>query len=115
MQPVPAVAVDMNDTRFDLPDFEGRGTDYVMCSLPRFGSTLLAYLLRDCGAMGVPHEYLHPTVHLPVLARRFQSIRQDGVVDMDIYTPLAPEAALDSQWGLRIESSFQSIGAPPEY
>lgn len=83
--PVPAVAVDVNDTRFDLPDFEGRGTDYIICSLPRSGSTLLSYLLRDSGVMGVPHEYLHPTVHLPVLARRFQSIRPDGTVDIDLY------------------------------
>jgi len=43
MQPVSAVAVDMNDTRFDLPDFEGRGTDYVMCSLPRSGSNGFAH------------------------------------------------------------------------
>ncbi len=82
---IPSVAVDVNDARFDLPEFEGRGTDYIICSIPRSGSTLLAYLLRECGAMGVPHEYLHPTVHLPVLARRFQSIRQDGTVDIDLY------------------------------
>ena len=83
--PVPSVAVDVNDARFDRPDFEGQGADYIICSIPRSGSTLLAYLLRDCGGMGVPHEYLHPTVHLPVLARRFQSIRQDGAVDLDLY------------------------------
>ena len=83
--PVPSVAVDVNDARFDRPDFEGQGADYIICSTPRSGSTLLAYLLRDCGAMGVPHEYLHPTVHLPVLARRFQSNRQDGAVDIDLY------------------------------
>jgi len=83
--PVPALAVDVNDARFDQPMFEGRGTDYFICSIPRSGSTLLSYLLRDSGVMGVPHEYLHPTVHLPVLARRFQSIRQDGTVDIDLY------------------------------
>jgi LPS sulfotransferase NodH len=83
--PVPGIAVDVNDARFDLPDFGGRGVDYIMCSIPRSGSTLLAHLLRECGAMGVPHEYLHPTVHLPVLARRLQSIRQDGAVDIDSY------------------------------
>lgn len=85
---VPSVAVDVNDARFDLPDFEGRSIDYVICSVPRSGSTLLAYLLRASGAMGVPHEYLHPTIHLPVLARRLQSIRQDGTVDMDLYLRL---------------------------
>jgi len=78
----------VNEARFDLPDFEGRSIDYVICSIPRSGSTLLSYLLRECGGMGVPHEYLHPTVHLPVLARRFQSIRQDGTVDIDLYLRL---------------------------
>lgn len=82
---VPTVAVDANDARFDLPAFEGQGTDYIICSIPRSGSTLLAHLLRECGAMGVPHEYLHPTVHLPVLARRLRSIGQDGAVDIGLY------------------------------
>jgi LPS sulfotransferase NodH len=68
--------------------FEGQGTDYIVCSTPRSGSTLLAYLLRECGVMGVPHEYLHPTVHLPALAQRFQLVHQDGAVDIGLYLRL---------------------------
>jgi LPS sulfotransferase NodH len=83
--PVRAVSIELNDARFDLPEFSGQGTDYIICSTPRSGSTLLGFLLRECGMMGVPHEYLHPNVHLPALARRCQPVAPDGSVDFDAY------------------------------
>jgi len=75
----------LNDPASDLPEFDGPGTDYIICSTPRSGSTLLGFLLRDCKMMGVPHEYLHPTVHFPALARRSGLIASAGSVNVDKY------------------------------
>lgn len=82
---VQAAGLRLNEAEFDRPEFEGPGTDYVICSVPRSGSTLLAYLMRACGRMGVPHEYLQPNVHLPVLARRLQLVGKDGTVNVEAY------------------------------
>ncbi len=75
----------LNDPASDLPEFDGPGTDYIICSTPRSGSTLLGVLLRECKMMGVPHEYLHPTIHFPALARRSGLIASGGSVNVDKY------------------------------
>jgi len=82
---VQAVGMVLNDPVSDLPEFDGPGTDYIICSTPRSGSTLLGFLLLECKMMGVPHEYLHPTIHFPALARRSGLIAPGGAVNVDDY------------------------------
>jgi len=61
-----------NVADYDQPiDYTGNVTPYLICSAPRCGSTLLGSLLHDCGVMGVPHEYLHPTSVVAELAERW--------------------------------------------
>jgi LPS sulfotransferase NodH len=75
----------LNEPGFDLPPSGMPCRDYLICSTPRSGSTLLAALLRGSGQMGVPHEYLNAGVHQPVLARRLDALAADGSVDFVRY------------------------------
>lgn len=78
---IQASSVVLNEPRFDLPPCGKPHRDYLICSTPRSGSTLIAALLRGSGQMGVPHEYLNAGVHQPVLARRLGALAADGSVD----------------------------------
>lgn len=75
----------LNDACYDLPPYYGEETSYMLCSTPRCGSTLLEFLLLKCGAMGVPHEYLNTSVHMPALARRFGLLDSYGRLNLDQY------------------------------
>jgi trehalose 2-sulfotransferase len=83
--PVLAASRVLNEERYDLPEFSGRTTNYMICSTPRSGSILLSFLLLGCRMMGVPHEYLHATIHMPALARRFGLVTTTGAIDIDGY------------------------------
>jgi LPS sulfotransferase NodH len=54
-----ALADPRNGPDYDLPPCTGART-YVIASSPRTGSTLLARMLWDSGAVGAPKEYLNP-------------------------------------------------------
>lgn len=84
-QPLQAASSVLNDARYDLPEVSVTGNGYMICSTPRCGSTLLAFVLLACGSMGVPHEYLHPTVHMPALARRFGLMTRNNSINIDDY------------------------------
>jgi LPS sulfotransferase NodH len=49
----------VESTDWDLPEFTGRPSIYVIASQPRCGSHHLADLLRATGTAGVPLEYFH--------------------------------------------------------
>lgn len=49
-----------NGPAFDLPPCDGPVRTYVIASVPRSGSTLLARLLWETGRVGAPKEYLNP-------------------------------------------------------
>lgn len=56
--------------QYDLPPYDGaQVADYVICSTPRCGSTLLGSLLIACGFMGVPTEYFNAR-HMSYLKER---------------------------------------------
>ncbi|MCB9664488.1 MAG: hypothetical protein H6732_10255 [Alphaproteobacteria bacterium] len=49
-----------NGPDFDLPPDTGPRQAYVLASVPRSGSTLLARALWEAGGVGAPKEYLNP-------------------------------------------------------
>lgn len=49
-----------NGLDWDLPPFTGSARTYVVASIPRSGSTLLANALWDTHRVGAPKEYLNP-------------------------------------------------------
>lgn len=49
-----------NGVDWDLPPFSGAARAYVIASIPRSGSTLLANGLWDTHLVGAPKEYLNP-------------------------------------------------------
>src|SRR5262245_12546025 len=82
---VQVVSAALNSASFDLPEYGGQGTDYIICSTPRSGSTLLGFLLLECKMMGVPHEYLQQQLHFPALVRRCGSFSPDGSIEFETY------------------------------
>ena len=107
---VQAVSMVLNDPASDLPEFDGPGTDYIICSTPRSGSTLLGFLLRECKMMGVPHEYLHPTIHFPALARRSGLIASGGSVNVDTYLAWLRRRRSTANGVFGLKAHFSHIG-----
>jgi LPS sulfotransferase NodH len=61
-----------NDTQQGDPEAAGRTRlSYMICFVPRSGSTLLAELLGSTGLAGAPEEYFHP-VTMPRLMREWE-------------------------------------------
>lgn len=56
---------------YDLKDYKGIPSIYMICSTPRSGSTLLGSLLQSTDLMGIPIEYFHPTETVPSLCKRW--------------------------------------------
>jgi LPS sulfotransferase NodH len=92
----------------------------VLFSTPRSGSTLLCDLLRQSQHC-LPHEYFQPTDYLPVLAERWQCVR-NGVLDDALYVKnLQRFRTFENGWlglnlhgshlkyYLRTEHHFQSV------
>lgn len=63
---------DLAGPEHDLDAWEGSpGRCYVLCSMPRSGSSLLSEAFHATGRMGTPIEYLDPTNALSVLRERW--------------------------------------------
>lgn len=74
-----------SEKKYDLALFEGRPkTNYIICSTPRSGSSLLCSLLTSTGVMGVPHEYFFFSVHGKPLITRF-SIPETPTLNLSVY------------------------------
>jgi trehalose 2-sulfotransferase len=70
---------------YDLPSFpEEPRRNYIVCSSPRCGSSLLCRLLEHTGHMGAPFEYLNHEVHVQPLAQRL-GVVSNGRVDPGSY------------------------------
>jgi len=82
---IPSIPSDaLSQPRFDLPKFSGKPSyKCLVASTPRSGSSLLGRLLHENG-LGVPNEYLHPSVHIPFLAHRWGLI-EAGKVNLSLY------------------------------
>lgn len=63
-----------NGPSYDLPPSSGVRQSYVIASLPRSGSTLLARALWDTGLAGAPGEYFNPR-HMADFFRRWGRLR----------------------------------------
>ncbi|MDH5573115.1 MAG: Stf0 family sulfotransferase [Gammaproteobacteria bacterium] len=60
----------INTTEFDCLEVSGPQIQYIICSMPRCGSTYLSRCLNATGLMGVAHEYL-TKVHFDAFQTRF--------------------------------------------
>jgi LPS sulfotransferase NodH len=63
-----------NQEELDQPPYDGETKSYLICSMQRVGSNVLCELLREAG-YGVPHEYFHYKVHIPVFCHRLGLLR----------------------------------------
>jgi LPS sulfotransferase NodH len=83
--PTQAASHVLNGEEYDFPEYSGVPRNYLILSTPRSGSTLLGFLLVGCGMMGVPHEYLHATAHMPAIAKRWGIVGANGAIDVTEY------------------------------
>jgi LPS sulfotransferase NodH/glycosyltransferase involved in cell wall biosynthesis len=65
------------EEEYDYPDSTQPKISYIVCSVPRSGSKLLCFGLRDTGLAGFPYEYFHHMM-MPELMKRF---RVDNMAD----------------------------------
>ena len=87
-----------NGPSWDLPPPDSLPENYVIASIPRSGSTLLARLLWDCGQAGAPSEYLNP-MQLCDWERRFGA-PCSKVLHGLLFGPFVGAVAGRSGWGL---------------
>ena len=64
---------DANSSIYDNPCGTSSAINYIICSTPRSGSTLLCRALWETGQAGFPHEYFHSTEHMPILMKRWHT------------------------------------------
>jgi glycosyltransferase involved in cell wall biosynthesis/LPS sulfotransferase NodH len=64
---------DANSSIYDKPGRTAAVNNYIICSTPRSGSTLLCRALWETGQAGFPHEYFHSTKHMPILKKRWHT------------------------------------------
>jgi trehalose 2-sulfotransferase len=65
---------------YDLPPFsQAPRRNYIICSSPRCGSSLLCRLLRHTGHMGAPFEYINHEAHVQPLAHRLGLVSNDRI------------------------------------
>lgn len=75
-----------NGPSYDLPPASAVRRSYVIASLPRSGSTLLARALWDTGVAGAPGEYFNPR-HMADFFRRWGRVRPSAVARLVLAGP----------------------------
>lgn len=63
--------IDPNYIGYDVNHSEPVDSCYIICSIPRTGSTMLSWGLWETGIAGFPHEYLHREKHMQILSKRW--------------------------------------------
>ncbi|MYM63691.1 Stf0 family sulfotransferase [Pseudomaricurvus sp. HS19] len=88
---------DFIDVRYDTGNVNELKGIFVLLSTPRSGSTMICDLLYKSGFC-LSHEYFQPYDYLPLLARRWDCIK-DGVLDKSHFIEqLARHRTLESGW-----------------
>jgi trehalose 2-sulfotransferase len=75
-----------NGPAYDLPPSPEAPRSYVIASLPRSGSTLLARALWESGVAGAPGEYFNPR-HMADFLERWGSFHASGIARLLIAGP----------------------------
>ena len=107
---LPEATDDQFGPRHDCPTFAGSRRVYLIASIPRSGSHFLSELLRQCGDLGKPFEYLN-------LGRRQQWLESTGTSNLaDMLEALARRRTSSSGWfGCKTHwDAFSSAISDPE-